>query len=175
MTKLKIDLNNGVLEVDGEEDFVKEIYKEYKDRMLTSFSKAAPDLKNVPESPTATAGKKAIKSSSKSPRKENYSLIKEIQLGELKAFYDSKSPKTGFEKNVVFVYYLQKILKLQNISPDHIYTCYKLMSVPLPKAIRQSLVDTYHSKTWIDSSNMNDLVVLTVGENVVEHDLPRKG
>ena len=33
MTKLKIDLRSGVLEVEGEESFVREVYQDYKDKV----------------------------------------------------------------------------------------------------------------------------------------------
>lgn len=42
MAQLKIDLNNGVLEVEGDEGLVKEIYEDFKKQLLTRPMQAPP-------------------------------------------------------------------------------------------------------------------------------------
>ena len=190
MTKLKIDLRNGVLEVEGEESFVKEIYKEYKGRIdaLVEFSsnniEDEPDRSPSTETPQPKklrhTNKKSSKIKSGGGRKESYTLVTNLDLlakgnkKALKDFYNEKSPTNAMEKNAVFVYYLQKEAKISAITVNHVYTCYKHVGVPVPGAFRQSLADTSSKKGWIDTKSMENITIPTLGENYVEHDLGKK-
>lgn len=102
----------------------------------------------------------------------SYSFITELNLkpegkDSLKNFVSKYKASSGAEYNLVFVYYLQNILGEKNIGPNHIYTCYKDLNVKFPSNIRQSLIDTKSKKGWIDTSNMNDIKMSTVGENAI--------
>ena len=91
----------------------------------------------------------------------------------LRDFYAQKGPKAFSEQNAVFVFYLNKIKELESVTPDSIYTCYKEVGVRVPGAFYQSLLDTSRIKGWIDTGDTNKIRITTVGENFVEHDLPR--
>jgi hypothetical protein len=106
--------------------------------------------------------------------KPQLSIIKDLDLKNpsLRDFYTEKSPRTFFERNAVFVYYLQRLKETQEITPDHIFTCYKEVKERVPGAFYQSILDTRVKKGWLDTTDMNDIKVTTVGENFVEHDLP---
>lgn len=175
MSRIKIDLQNGVLDIEGEEAFVKEIYNEYREKIYSRFDESA--LKGdrpVDQRSTKIVSKLvAKKQGKKGPRKESYTIIKDLDTKNLVDFYKEKGPQTGFERNVVFVYFLEKKIQISNITPNHIYTCLKHVEVEVPKALKQSLVDTYHSKGWIDASDMENITTTTAGENIVEHRLPR--
>lgn len=183
MTKLKIDLKNGVLEVEGEEAFVKEIYQEYKERLSSDDSSIFEHAPNQDtESSTSTTLKRKTSGRNKggAKRKESYSIVKSLDLSEkdgkksLRDFFKEKTPSVALEKNAVFVYYLQKEAKITGITTDHIYSCYKDVKERVPKALKQSLLDTSSKKGWIDTSSMNDIKITTSGENLVEQDLPTK-
>lgn len=108
----------------------------------------------------------------KSNNPTSYSLITSLNLNptgkeSLKNFVSKYKTSSGTEYNLVFVYYLQNILGEKNICPNHIYTCYKDLKVQFPSNIRQSLADTKRRKGWIDTSNMDDIKVSTVGENAI--------
>lgn len=47
MTKLKIDLKNGLLEVEGEDALVREIYKDYKDVLAHVISRQPETTQHV--------------------------------------------------------------------------------------------------------------------------------
>lgn len=193
MTKLKIDLKTGVLEVEGEEAFVKEIYQDYKDRLssVSDFSSDDPvqdtqddnlksqNFEQIKRKPKTTK-KKKVQAKGGNKRKESYSLVTNLDLlakgnkKALKDFYAEKAPANAMEKNAVFVYYLQKEAKITAITVNHVYTCYKHVSVPVPKAFRQSLADTSSKKGWIDTKSMENITIPTLGENFVEHDLGKK-
>lgn len=191
MTKLKIDIKTGVLEVEGEEAFVKEIYQDYKDRLSSvgdfSSDNEAEDSQdddagsqNSEQKKTKIPKKKNVKAKDGNKRKESYSLVTNLDLlakgnkKALKDFYTEKAPSNAMEKNAVFVYYLQKEAKITAITVNHIYTCYKHVGIPVPGAFRQSLADTSSKKGWIDTKSMENITIPTLGENFVEHDLGKK-
>lgn len=184
MTKLKIDLNNGLFEVEGEESFVKSIYQDYKDHILSNDF-IPPSAPPTPEPEKKTSGKKTSKgkstpSKSGNKRKESYQVVKDLDLSskggkqDLKSFYAAKKPGNGMEKNAVFVYYLQRIANVNGINADHVYSCYKNVGEKVPGALRQSLIDTSSRKGTIDTKSMDNITITTQGENLVELDLPPK-
>jgi hypothetical protein len=180
-TRLKIDLNQGILEVEGTEAFVKLIYEEYKSGIFATIAIKRTEYSNKRISPISTL---ALEGDNvrRRPKKKftSYSIIKNLDLSgnknrqSLRDFFKLKSPSTNMEKNAVFIYYLQKIALIEGITQDHVYSCYKDVSVKIPQALDQSFIDTAHHKGWIDTSTMTDLKVTTPGENFVEHDLPKK-
>lgn len=83
-----------------------------------------------------------------------------------------KYQKSNPEICLLFIYYLTKICGLKNINQDHVYTCYKDMSIPLPNNLYQCLADAVHRKGWFE--NIGDLSVTIQGENKVEHNMKKK-
>lgn len=184
MTKLKIDLVNGLLEVEGEESFVKEIYQDYKEQLSKhSFNGVPADINGGEGKPnpaprsSSTAKRGRTKEAVK--RKESFSIIKDLDLSSkgnkksLREFFKEKAPSAALGKNAVFVYYLQNEAKITGITIDHIYSCYKDVNERVPEALKQSILDTSSKKGWIDTASMTDIKMSTPGENFVEHDLPR--
>lgn len=187
MTKLRIDFQAGILEVEGEEEFVKLVYQDYKDKVnahLIAPIKASPvaqHKKNQSNKDTnRDTDRKPTKLKNKS--KESYSIVKDLDLSSkggkqsLREFYKEKLPEgatSAMECNSVFVYFLQKIATITNITLSHVYSCYKDVGARVPTALRQSLLDTSHRKGWVDTSSFENLAITTAGENYVEQDLPK--
>jgi hypothetical protein len=184
MTKLKIDLRNGILEVEGEETFVREVYQDYKKEEITHAGFKPIDELEPEREPMQTSPKqhhtrnRIAKTGNK--RKESYQIVKDLILStkdgkqSLKDFYSTKSPSNAMERSTVFVYYLQKIADIKNIGVNHIYTCYKDVNEKVPGALRQSLLDTSSRKGWIDTKSMENITISTHGENLVEYEIPSK-
>ena len=112
-------------------------------------------------------GKKSAKSSP--------SMVINLNLSpkgqeSLKDFIEKRDANNARKLNAIFVYYLQKIAGVENITPNHVYTCFKQMGKKIPTNMPQSLFDTKHVKGWIDTSNLNDIKISPAGENFVEHD-----
>lgn len=185
MARIKIDLASGVFEAEGDEKFLNELYSDFKNgiaenqakRQLTQASSADSTAKEEVDTKTANS-KKVAKVAGR--RKESYSIVKDLDLSSknqgqsLRDFYKEKAPTSGMERATVFVYYLEKKAGITSIAPDHIYTCYKEVGVPVPKALKQSLLDTASRKGSIDTSDLGSITLTTVGENMVEYDLPKK-
>ena len=180
-TRLKIDLDEGILEVEGTEAFVKSIYEEFKSGLLGKAGKEGTEHRNRRAKqihPPKTEGEMGSRRHKKKPA--SYAIVKDLDLSgkknkqSLRDFFKLKSPSTNMEKNVVFIYYLQKTAAVEGITANHVYSCYKDVGIKIPQALEQSLIDTAHHKGWIDTSSMDNLKVATPGENFVEHDLPKK-
>lgn len=179
MTKLHIDLTNGILEVEGEEEFVSKIYNDFKEELAglktpkefpktsekTQHDKPSLDIKDTKQ-PT-------VKNRSKS-FKESYTLVKDLDLTKddrdisLKDYYKEKSPSSFVEKNVVFVFYLKKIAKVLKVTLNHIYTCYEEVGSQKPSAFKQSVADTSSKKGYLDTASFEDINVSIRGENLIK-------
>lgn len=182
MTKLKIDLRNGVLEVEGEETFVREVYQDYKEKIAQENFEPVDEPVVQPEAVSVAPAHKPRRAKNGggkvgNKRKESYQIVKDLDLSAkgnkeaLKDFYSKKSPSTAMEKSAVFVYYLQKIAGTKGIGVNHIYTCYKNVNEKVPGALRQSLLDTSSRKGWIDTKSMENITITTQGENLIEYEL----
>lgn len=120
--------------------------------------------------------KKKLKNTKKS--KTTYKLIKDLNLRpkEKKSavdFVSEKSPPNMKQKCVVALYWVLNILEIEQAGIDHIYTFFKGVQWPVPG----DLANTLHqagSAGWLDTSDANNIKITPMGENVVEHDLPKK-
>ena len=181
--RIKINLTEGVFEVEGSEKFVVEIYEgfkkelintEKKQNLLPKFSK-----KQIIDSSKKDTQTKKKRKSSTSKRKPT--LVKDLDLMggkkglSLKSFVEKYEPlKSGMEWNTLFVYYLEKILEIKDIGVDHIYTCYKDINQKSPSSIYQNLIDTARNKATINTSSIDDIKITVQGENFVEHEIPER-
>lgn len=96
---------------------------------------------------------------------------KEISLKSFVAKYES--PKDFPERNLLIIYYLDKILKITDIGLNHIYTGYKHIGFKDPANLHQSLLDTKNKKGWIDISDKNNIKVTITGELHVEQGMSK--
>jgi hypothetical protein len=179
-TRLKIDLNQGILEVEGTQDFVKMIYDEFKSQVPFEARRGGVFSGKKKRKQISGAGEGQEHHPRQKKKPASYSIVKDLDLSakknkqSLRDIFKLKSPSSNMEKNIVFTYYLQKIASVEGITPGHIYSCYKDVNMKVPGALEQSLLDTSHLKGWLDTSNLNDIKVATPGENFVEHDLPKE-
>jgi len=88
----------------------------------------------------------------------------------LKDFFGKYKPKSNLENNLIFVYYLQEILRESPVTMSHIYSCYRHIGIKIP-SFPQTLVDTKGVKGWIEYPNYNDVKVTRAGINYMEHEM----
>jgi hypothetical protein len=88
-------------------------------------------------------------------------------------FVDEKKPNSIYEKSTVAAYYLKHELGLPAISASHIFTCFKHMKWRVPADLLNSLAYTASQYGWLDTGDRENINVSTMGENLIEHDLPR--
>lgn len=182
VAKLRIDLAQGVIEVEGPEDLVRSIYDDFKENVHTP-SKAALNAKTTAgdtqprPTPSQSQGGERRKGAGKQALPKVVSDLDLSGAGKverLREFFGTFKSSTNFERNLIFVYYLTQKLKINGITPDHVFTCYRdVPGIKAPGALRQSLLDTSREKGWLNTSDMNGIEITVPGINYLEHDLPR--
>ncbi len=111
---------------------------------------------------------------------KSYQFIKDLNLRpednkSLRDFFSEKKPSSQQDELVVVLYYLHRILEIDNITANHVYTGLKDLSefgVRVPKDILQVMRNASNRRGFVDSSNHEELKMATPGDNYVEHDLP---
>lgn len=172
-TKLRIDLGQGTIEAEGSESFVRAVYDDFKDALLTR--KTPSKQQRQKESPKPPP--KTTTPTERRPRtgKQSYTPVKDLDLKArdgrpgLRNFYEQYAAKNNFERNALFVHYLHHIAEVEQITVAHVFTCYKEVSRKVPGALMQSLKDTASRKGWINTSALDNITTTTAGENAVEY------
>lgn len=114
------------------------------------------------------------------PTAAAYTRLKDLDLSataehpSLGEFMDSKLPITNEERNLVFMYYLQYLLKVDTITMDHVYTCYREVRIRAPLNLEHSLRTTANQKNWITASDEDQFTVTPEGKLYVEKQLPKR-
>ena len=70
---------------------------------------------------------------------QSYNLLNDLNLyptekESLKDFFEKYTSKSFFDKNLIYVYYMERVAGIQGISVDHVYTCFKKTSQKVPKS-----------------------------------------
>jgi len=181
--KLKIDLSHGQLDVEGSDDIVVKIYNDF----MGKLEKLTPEIvqlppKSIPHLEVIEGDKEVGDQKKKAPPKksasmQSFALVDEIYQGKdakaIKDFYGQYNVKGNLQKVTLFIYFLQKELKLTGITANHLYTCYKIVGIPLPKALQQAVRDAKNQKTWLVHDDWDDLKITHMGENAVEHEFEK--
>ena len=186
-TKIKIDLEQGIVEAEGTESFVLGIYADFKDRI--SISKSSAGSKDSGKNRKAANKKKTVSPQKTAPKKNNKKkststsagkLVNDLDLSgkgrneSLRDYYGQFKAKTNFERNLIFSYYLEHELGMESFGIDEIFTCYRnIQNLKIAGNLKQSLYDT-RSKGWINVTSVEDGISVPVsGLNHIEHDLER--
>ena len=163
-------LSNGCTRILNENEYI--IVKKGIEQAINIVT----EMVDKTNSETATV-KRSKKQKTKSATRANVlSIVSSISLasngkGNLKNFYNEYSTKSFFQRNLLFIYFLEKIIEVEDIGLSHLYTCYKYLGEKLPGNLYQSVIDTKNSKGWIDTKDMNKLRITIHGESIVEHEL----
>ncbi|HEX7033433.1 MAG TPA: hypothetical protein VF172_10585, partial [Nitrososphaera sp.] len=92
----------------------------------------------------------------------------------LREFYAEKKPSNHYEKTAIFVYYLTKFNKQQEVKFGEILSCYEEVNEKKPSII-DIVKNSIRYKGWLEQGSEKYSVRLTIsGENFVKFDLPAK-
>lgn len=188
--QLKIAMGDIDINLQGEGELVYKIFKELKEEGLGSLQKgqahpiqqkSTDTSKTGTESPNISGDtqEKKPKSRKKNSTKQ-FQILKDLDLSgkgvdkSLKDFVGEKKPKSNIEKTTVFIYYLQNILQISDITMDHVFTCYKDTGFKYPENLPQNLNDTSSSRYGYIEITGGKYKMSIPGTNFVEHDLPKK-
>jgi hypothetical protein len=180
-TRIRIDLKAGIVEAEGTEEFVRYIYVDFRDRLEPLYIKKHTLPTVIEEEPrpkesiTAAPKKKRSGAGRTTPSiVNNLDLSGGGKIKRLREFYAQFKPKSNFENNLIFIYYLAQEMGLSGVTVDHIFTCYRdIPGLKAPTALSQSLLDTKHHHGWINTSSMGDIKLTIQGMNYLEHDMPK--
>jgi len=88
-------------------------------------------------------------------------------------FANQKKPQSNREKCALAVYYLGHELGLTDITMNHVFTFFKNMKWRGPADLEGTLYYTASQDGWIDTSDMKSIKTTAMGQNLIEHDLPK--
>jgi len=133
----------------------------------------------APTTNTATAISPLAKAKRKSRIKLPLVIVKDLDLkppGKLsfREFAKQKEPRSNCEKCAVSIYYLQNELGITAISESHVFTCFKHMKWKIPASLSNALACTSSHYGWLNTKDTQSLKISVMGENLVEHYLPRQ-
>lgn len=158
-----IDNNTIELSPEGEE-IAKGILKEVFDSSIEGVWSSNNSTTNL--LPKATSKQKPpqiVKDLDLSP-KDNVTLDHFLEQYKFK--------KTAPQLNLLFVYYLKQVLKINIVTQNHIFTCYRHTKIKIPNNLYTTLVDTISKKGWLE--NVSNLNITILGINEVEQKMKIK-
>lgn len=185
-TKLHIDLSQGVVDVEGDLELVREIYSDFKDNLLKINKLSMPTMdEGKPDSKPKTSSKPKRRRTvrKKGATEENGSRIsadkpkmdKDLDTSGLREFYDQFEAKNNPERILVFLKFLTDHLKIDLPNTDQVYTCYDAANERVPKVFSQAFRDAGgRNFGFIHYNSPTDLVITTKGNNYFKLDLKRK-
>lgn len=194
--KLHIDLSQGVIDIEGDPEFVHEIYSDFKDQLasrakLVSASANRSSRAGEVEGETVDAsGETPAKPKAKrraAPKKKAASedasngvvadapkLDKNLDTSTLGTFYGQFAPKNNAEKILIFLKFITDTLQIESPNTDQVYTCFKRTGEKIPKAFAQAFYDTSTKHGFIDFRTSVDMPITIAGDNHFNHSLKRK-
>ncbi len=180
-SKLHIDLFQGLVEVEGDTDLVREVYRGLKDRLLSHTPAQSRPPADSPDEPpsTETNGEAKAKSKRRSlPRKKADSdsgssgisadaprLDKNLDTSKLGPFYGRFKPKNAGEKILIFLKYITEELGQDQPNTDQVFTCFKKSGERIPTAFKQAFHDTSSRHGYIDFNSTTDVSITIAGDN----------
>jgi hypothetical protein len=196
--KFKINIKDGFVELEGKESFVDRHLDKYEEIFASAIKEALRrtlEHNPQPSSPSqeliqsntqkrlALPTTQILKShnNNKHILKQSPSLPpipvdlkgSDTKIG-LREFYADKKPSNHYEKTVVFVYYLTKFNKEEEIRYGEILSCYEEVAEKKP-SITDIVKNSIRYKGWLEYGSDKFSVRLTIsGENFVRFDLPRQ-
>lgn len=184
-TKIHINIPSGIVEVEGEENFVLSVYSEFKELLIKKFQethgisfKNEDNLQSNKGEKKRRVSKKTNRNSDNSNQKvKQYSptLDKTLDLSLLPEFFGKYIAKSHPEKILLFAVFLREKLNISPCTADQLYSCYIKLKERLPKVFLQAIRDTHGKKNgFVDYKAVDDIFITTIGENYFNHDLPRK-
>lgn len=199
--KFKIDVKQGVVELEGTEIFVdkhldkfEEIFKSaIKENMAQGIIHSLTDdnvltlQQQNSEKKLGISKHELVKANNTNNNNNKHATKQSLSLPpipvDLKAnvnkvglreFYAEKKPANHYEKTVVFVYYLTKINKETEVKYGEILSCYEEVDEKKPSII-DIIKNSVRYKGWLEQGSGKFITRLTIsGENFVKFDLPQQ-
>lgn len=180
VTKAKINLKDGTVELEGSEAFVSKYLDTFK-REMNSLKVGTPIKVTAAkeEAKVETDGEKTVKKKVM----KTFQAVVPIPLDlkgnqskpSLRDFYKQKRPSNPYESVTVFAFYLKENLGIDKIEAGHVAACCKEVGIKTPTNITQMFYDIHRRRGWFNLGDGRRFAEInTAGDNFVIHDLPRE-
>ncbi|MFL6513943.1 MAG: hypothetical protein ACJ8M1_02860 [Chthoniobacterales bacterium] len=176
--KLKVNVGDHHLEIEGSEAFVQQAYSEFKELVSKASSPASPSHQQVPPGRIISGGtNKSPKAAKAGKSSKGFSRI-DIDLRpsgktSLKDYVSQFETPSKDELYLLSVGYLTDQIGVKNVTASHIYTCLDELNERIPTHLKQVLRNIKNKKGWIDTSDSDDLTITIKGKNHLKHDMPK--
>lgn len=187
ITKIHADLINGIIEVEGSEEFVTNSFKEFresfdqikqklpaKNAVYADFDEA--EISSAPEKSKSKTKSKTKTSSSGS--KTNLTVVQEFHDGKQgKDFLEEIKKYTipdSEQKLVVLYIYLMRKVGVTGITFNHVHTAYRLQGKKTPSDLRSVINNAKRRTSYLMYTSLDDLQTNHKGDDFVEIDLLEK-
>ena len=186
-TKLTINLKDGILDVDGSEDFVRSIYEDFMGEVAERLTMSSAPPKQIEaastpslevieapaEKPKQVRTRRALASGDgQKPRAVKYkpTFDPNLDVKGLVEFYDSLNPDNIAKKILTFAIFLRDHKNMQSCAADHIYTCFYTVKdrTKIPEAFEQAFRDTQSRTHFIQLTSLQDIRIAIFGDNKFE-------
>lgn len=188
--KLHINISQGVIDIEGDPDLVREIYADFREQLLAGSMAPgqtrgepdeADDAEDTPKprakSKRKVAARKRTNGDEAGPsvNVDVPKLDRDLDTSKLAAFYGQYNPKNHSEKILIFLSFLIDELGVESPNTDQVYTCYIKANERVPKAFAQAFRDTSgKSFGYIEYKSGTELRITTAGANHFKFDLKKK-
>ena len=198
--KFKIDVKQGVVELEGSETFVDKHLDKFEEIFTSAIKQTMTqgvihsitddDVSALQQNsePKSNVSKLELAKANNNNNNNNKHATKQspnlppipvdlkanVKKVGLREFYTEKNPSNHYENTVVFVYYLTKINKQTEVKYGEILSCYEEVGEKKP-SITDIIKNTIRYKGWLEPGSSKFITRLTIsGENFVKFDLPQQ-
>ncbi|MEO1350395.1 MAG: hypothetical protein AAFW84_16585 [Cyanobacteria bacterium J06635_15] len=146
---------------------------------LDEIDEALEDLEDLDDvTVDGEVTKKKPKPNGKKRKPPKMTLVKSLDFHpdgktSFADFVEEKGPSTQYEQIVVSVYWMKKLLELDGLTFDHVYTCFDEANWKIPTNLPQIVRNCAAKKGWVEIEE-DDIVFSTKGKNQVEHELGKE-
>ncbi len=182
ITRAKINFNEGILELEGKEDFVRSYLDEFKGlltlpSMVTPKKIKQPMPSNTELKPTKSKVKKTSKRTMTKITPERFDIHGNEKIPSLKQFMEQKKPsKKNGDIILVIGYYITHILGNEKFSEGQVEYAYKMLELSRPNHLHQIMINEKNKTDNIElDPDQSDCWKLTrSGDIFVSEKLPQK-
>lgn len=153
--RIRINLSNGEIEVEGDKDFVK-----------AEIKALLEELRKYPKIYTPSKESYPIQEKEKVETKEKKPHIKE--------FIKEKKPSGALQTAVVLAYYLKEYEGKETFTKEDIMKIWTASGQKPPKKIWQSVIDGKNRYQWFEQVSKGECKLSPHGIYFVENELPKK-
>ncbi|MHC8943061.1 hypothetical protein ACYX78_00185 [Advenella incenata] len=198
-TKLRIDTVQGIIDVEGDPQFVREIYADFKELMHSlPFSKSSANSNSNDNAESAVVNSSIEQPSEKAKpkgrrrtpvrRKSNGvsetgeptinvaapRIDKNLDTVKLRDYYNKYAPRNAPEKILIFLKFITEELEIEAPNTDQVYTCFKAVDEKVPGAFGQAFINASSRSGFIDYKSPTEITIPIKGDNHFRFELPKR-